>query len=231
MYVMRCLQRVFRQLMTWIKSVLSIYLTNTPATLERILVDEVRDNKNSQPDAASLGNRLNDIADQIDHLDNKVFNGVLLIGGLVALINPLAGAAIAVKAMIPSMGLFLAKYGLRYAGDSANDRDVQKQIKSAEKDVLQKFKEANTESLVNPLLTQFDRALETDEEAYDPLLEFDSMKDAFAERDRARLLSLSYEALTNTYADILNDSPHARQPAWSRGYSIPKMIKEIIGSK
>ncbi len=46
-------------------------------------------------DRKILADRTREVADYIDALDEKVFGGVLLIGGLVAIFNPLAGAAIA----------------------------------------------------------------------------------------------------------------------------------------
>ena len=43
------------------------------------------------------GNLIN----EIDKVEGKVFSGVLLLGAAIALANPLAGAAIAMKAVHP----------------------------------------------------------------------------------------------------------------------------------
>ena len=176
-----------------------------------------------------MGNRLNDIADQIDRLDGKVFNGVLLIGGLVALINPLAGAAVAMKALIPSIGMLLSKYGLKYAGDTANAMEVSQRIRSAEKEVLQQFRGTGTDSMVNPLLSQLDRALETDECEYDPIMEFDASALNFGQRDRDRLFKLTCEAIFNTYEDAIDDDC-----SWQERHLGPedirflKMIRQLV---
>ena len=95
---------------------------------------------------------LNSLIDEIDKIDGKVFNGVLLLGGLVALANPLAGAAVALKAAVPSIGLIVSKYGLKVVSETATNMDVAQQIKRAEKDVKAQFKSAKTVSVINPLL-------------------------------------------------------------------------------
>jgi hypothetical protein len=175
-------------------------------SVEHILLSEAREAVKSDPAPGNtIGNRLNDIADQIDRLDNKLFHGVLLIGGLVALVNPLAGAAVAMKALLPSIGLLLSKYGLKYAGDTASAIQLAQRIKNAESEVSQQFREAGTNTIVNPLLQQFERALATSQEQYDPLLAFDSDQLDFGQRDRNRLFHLTCVAITNTYADLLAD--------------------------
>ena len=176
-------------------------------TIEHLLAVDARDaalaNSPKPGASASLGNRLSNLADQIDHLDNKLFNGVLLIGGLVALVNPVAGAAIAFKAMLPSVGLMLSKFGLKYVGETLTSRELAAKVKNAEREVLQQFQGAGTESIVNPLLAQFDKALDTDESEYDPLLDFDSQTMDFGSKDRQRFFELTCQALANTYQQVL----------------------------
>jgi len=175
--------------------------------VEQLLKQQARDSLETAPaDEKAVGSRLIGLADQVDRLDDKVFNGVLLIGGLVALINPLVGAGIAAKALLPSLGILLSKFGLKYAGESLNSWTLEKKIRSAEKDVLQQFRGADTESLINPLLVQLDRALETSEMQFDPLLDVDFEQADYGQRDQRRMIQLSCRAITNVYQDILADS-------------------------
>lgn len=207
LYVMRCLPNGVPPINDLPKRRL-FHLPNAHAmpTLEHILLADAREAVESEsPSGDSLGVRLNQIADQIDRLDGKVFNGVLLIGGLVALINPLAGAAVAMKALIPSVGLLLSKYGLQYVGDAANARAMVQRIRTAEKDVLQQFRDSRADSIVNPVLSQLDRALETSEYQYEPILDFNSNDLAFGNQDRGRLLKLTCQAIVNTYDDVVGN--------------------------
>lgn len=175
--------------------------------VEELLKQEVRETLETTPaDEKAVGSRLISLADQIDKLDDKVFNGVLLIGALVALINPVAGAGIAVKALLPSIGMLLSKFGLKYVGDSFNSWSLEKKIRTAEKDVLKQFRGANTESIANPLLQQLDKALETDAWQFDPMLDVDFEEAEFGQRDRQRMIQLSCRAISNVYEDILADS-------------------------
>ena len=192
-------------------------------TVEHILLSDARTSAQTIPiPADSVGTRLNHIADQIDRLDGKVFNGVLLIGGLVALINPLAGAAVAVKALIPSIGLLLSKYGLQYASDAANSRELSSRIRAAEKEVLRQFRDSGTESMVNPILRQLDRALETTEGEYEPILDFDTNTIDFGERDRERLLRLTCQAISNVYDDVVHN-----RSCWEQAQLGPEDIRYL----
>jgi hypothetical protein len=175
---------------------------------------------------------MNDLADQIDRLDGKVFNGVLLIGGLVALINPLAGAAVAAKALIPSVGLLLSKYGLKYAGDTANGREMTSRLKRAEREVLSQFRGSKTESVVNPLLSQLDRALSTSEFEYDPVLEFSRDQMQFGDKDRDRFFSLTCQAIAKTYQDVIDDQTACKTAQLGpEDIRFLKMLRDIAGNK
>lgn len=175
-------------------------------TLELMMLEAARDQAaNVDVPQNSIATRLSDLADNIDRLDHRVFQGSLLIGGLVALINPVAGAALAAKSLIPSVSLILSKHGLKYAGDLANSIDVARRVKVAEKDVLRQFRGAGTEMIVNPLLCQLDRALATTEFEYDPMLDFADGRWAQRERDRVRLQTLTCQAICNTYDEVLRD--------------------------
>jgi hypothetical protein len=224
LYVMRCLPEGVPPINDLPKRRL-FHLPNKNAlpTLEHILVSDAKKAAERESTTAnSFGARLHEIADQIDRLDGKVFQGVLLIGGLVALINPIAGAAVAAKALVPSIGLLLSKYGLQYVGDTANARELGNRIRAAEKGVLQQFQDSGTDSIVNPLLCQLDRALETTDEVYDPILEFQVEELHFGERDKNRMLRLTCRAISNAYQERLSDPS-----AWERARLGPEDIRYL----
>jgi len=121
--------------------------------LEHIVIKDARERAST--DAVStnfVSTNLDSLVNEIDKVDSKVFGGVLLLGGLVALANPLAGAAVAMKAAVPSIGLMVSKYGLKTVSQTATNMDIAKQIKRAEKEVKTQFKSAKTVSVINPLL-------------------------------------------------------------------------------
>ena len=123
--------------------------------LEHIMRRDARERTEAEsvPDNA-FSNNLNALIDEIDGVDQKVFGGLLAIGGLVALANPLAGAALAANAMIPSVGLIAARYGMKAASRTATNLELSREIRRAEKEVTAQFRSSETVSLVNPLLAQ-----------------------------------------------------------------------------
>lgn len=102
---------------------------------------------------SSFGDGLIGLANDIDRIEDTVTKGALLIGGLVALVNPVVGAGIAVKALLPGIGTTLGKYGLRNVGDKLNQMSVNRQIKNAETEILEQFRDSSTIKYVNPILT------------------------------------------------------------------------------
>lgn len=189
--------------------------------VEKLLQDGVDQKyKEASPPGTRIGNSLVDLADKIDRLDNRLFGGILLIGALVAFVNPVAGAAVAAKALVPSVGLLLSKAGLKSAGEKLNAARLQKEIQSAREQVLKEFRGANTESFPNPVLEELDRALHTTEFQHDPLFEFEFGEVSFGKRDTERLLELTCRAIANVYGDIV-----ANRKQWKKACLGPEDIR------
>ncbi len=115
------------------------------------------------------GDRLNTLADEIDRRSQTVTGGVLLIGGLVALSNPLLGVGIATKALLPSVGAMLSGEGLRSAADRLKKWRQQREQERQEKTEAARAKEFQEDiksipvfSITNPLLQTLEKALGTD---------------------------------------------------------------------
>ena len=171
-----------------------------------------------------IDKRLGNLANEIDHLEGKLFGGAIMIGGLVALANPVAGAALAAKALAPSIGLLLSKHGLRMASEGASGLDVSRRVRQAEKQVKKDFEHSGTRGLINPVLAQLDEALDTRESEYDALLQFDpeeirsALEGSGSGRDpqrtslpSERLLELTCQAVADVYAPILGSRSKRKQ--------------------
>jgi hypothetical protein len=108
-------------------------------------------------------NTLEKLANDIDALDSKLTYGMLLVGGLAAIANPVVGIGIAAKALLPSATGLLTKYGLRPVGEKFSQSQFNKEIKGAELSVSKEFSESNTIKVVNPILQELEIALRTTE--------------------------------------------------------------------
>ena len=157
LYVMRCLPPNVPPVNDLPKQRL-LHLPNAHGLpfLKELMLEHARNEaREEKRDPTYFQNNLGGLIDEIDKVDGQVFNGVLMIGGLVALINPLAGAAVAMKAMLPSVGLILSKHGLKFADEAMTNMEVSSRIRKAEKQVQKQFKDARTIQLTNPLLAQY----------------------------------------------------------------------------
>lgn len=204
------------------------------AIVESLLLAESRRevvDSAAQRDNAGLAGRLKELADRIDTLDSQVFHGVLAIGGLVAFVNPVAGAGIAAKALLPSAAMLLSKFGLRSASEALEQRRVQRDVREAERAVLKQFHGAETTRVVSPMLAALDRALETNEHQFDPLLDFDAEldgiePDAAGRRQRARL---TCRAIVNVYSDVLNSpAEHGHAQLGPEDLRWLRMLQEML---
>lgn len=103
--------------------------------------------------------RLNDLADFLDEAERTVSGGSLLVGGLLAIVNPVAGAAIAVNALMPSIGLSLGRTGVKSAAKALSGLKERRAEKDVESKVLSQFKDSLTIVDVNPILSQLEKML------------------------------------------------------------------------
>jgi hypothetical protein len=172
----------------------------------------------------TLAGRLKTIADEIDKQSNKVTGGLLVIGGIAAVANPLVGAGIAAKALWPSLGAIASREGLRHVADRLKAREKAKADQEAERDeearelaAQEQAREAYKEggevlAQVNPLLQGLEAALDRPESEHDPLLDFDFEAFRFEGWDDWEMLKLTAHVVTEVYREILAD-PKAHEAA------------------
>lgn len=160
-----------------------------------------------QPSPDSHDNTLINLADNIDELDNKLTNGMLLLGGLVFFVNPIAGVGIAAKALLPGIPSLLSKYGIRPLGEKLSAAQMKHSVEKAHDQIKQEFSDGHTLQLINPILAELKANLQPRRSSYDPLLDFDLNNVDFGVDDNSRYLELSCKAISHVY------KPHLATPA------------------
>lgn len=148
---------------------------------------------------------LESLANQIDSLDKKLTYGMLLVGGIAAIANPLLGAGIAAKALIPSVGGLLNKYGLRPTGEKLSQYQLEKSIKEAEAHIAKEFEGADTVQVINPILQELEFALRTTESQHDPLTDPNLADGSISELNGDRWRELTEKAICHVYKDVYED--------------------------
>jgi len=145
------------------------------------------------------------LADDIDALDTKLTYGMLLIGGLTAIFNPLVGAGIAAKALLPGVGGLINKYGLRPFGQKMSRQQMEKEARNAAEMVIKQFSEANTHKVINPILQELELALRTTEAEHDPMLTPLFEQGSIPDLENERWRELTEKAIFHVYKDIYAD--------------------------
>lgn len=151
-----------------------IHLANleSEAMLRKLLVDQsalLAKNDSSKTTNSGMGQSLVGIADQLDQIDSQLFYGALALGTVIAVINPIAGAIVAAKALGPSVIATLAKYGLRAAGSSLEATAIEGKVRAAQNDVIKQFSGSEVVRVVNPILRKLAIAIRTEDSEFDPV--------------------------------------------------------------
>jgi hypothetical protein len=182
------------------------------AMLRTLLVRQAQMEELSKPlSSKTWGDHASEMADAIDNLDQKAFGGVLLIGGLVAIFNPIAGAAIAAKALVPSLGMWASTYGLRAVGEKLNQADLERRAKQAETDVLNQFRGSSTIQQVNRVLAILEIAIRTTEDEYDPMVELHNVLTSEMTESERQAISLASAAVLSVYETTVQSTRSAKQ--------------------
>ncbi|KZN38077.1 hypothetical protein N474_01605 [Pseudoalteromonas luteoviolacea CPMOR-2] len=183
------------------RRVFHFFNEHTESLLEHILLEQAEILVTQ--DNAGKVSRLEQLANDIDALDTKLTYGMMLVGSLSALVNPVVGAAITAKAILPSVTGLLNKHGLRPLAEKRTQKELEDQVKEAQDKIQQEFSEAQTVKFMNPVLQRLDLALRTDESQYDPLLDSDVSQLADWEKEAWQCLTI--EALEHVYQEVIAD--------------------------
>ncbi|WP_299586624.1 hypothetical protein [uncultured Microbulbifer sp.] len=151
------------------------------------------------------------LADDIDNLDRKLTLGMLLVGGVAAVFNPLIGAGLVAKAVLPGVSGLVNKFGLRPAGEKLSELQSKKMLRQAEEDVARQFSEANTLKVTNPILQELELALRTTETQHDPLTDPNLADGSIPELDSERWRELTERAVYHVYKDVYLDKKLAKR--------------------
>ena len=169
------------------------------------------------------------LADDIDTLDKKLTYGMILIGGIAAVFNPLVGAGIAAKALLPGLGGLVNQYGLRPMGNKITKYQLEKTVKSAEDRVINQFSEANTLKVINPTLQELEFALRTTVAEHDPLTDPNLSSASIPELDHERWRELTHTAIYHVYQEVYADPTKHKQAGL--GPEDIRWLKTLFGGR
>ena len=88
---------------------------------DQLIQSMIQQRAGKQAGSSDLADSLELVAEKIDEETGKISGGLILIGGAVAFVNPLLGAGIIVKGLLPSIGSMASKAGAAYVGKKLRD--------------------------------------------------------------------------------------------------------------
>ena len=134
---------------------------------------------------SDLADRLEAFGKAVDSEAKNVSGGLLLIGGAVAFLNPLAGAAVALHALLPSLSSTALKNGIEFTGSKLRNAAQQKEAKRSAKAAKAEVKRCKPEIVENPILASI--SLTFSSPGFDPFLE--SSEEVLSRMEMERVLT------------------------------------------
>ncbi len=184
--------------------------------LERLILDDVLRKKESTSESDAdevkpIHERLSALGEEVDKQTNRVTGGLLIVGGVVALANPIIGAGIVTKALLPAVGAKLSGEGLKFSGEKLKQWQKDGEQKKREKEAETELKSVEIKIAVNPVLQTLEEALATDASEFEPMLEaYDFAAFSIDGWQGHQMLKLTARAVGSVYADVVEDkSSHA----------------------
>lgn len=171
------------------------------AVLEGLLSSRIARERLQAPGFdADLAKRLEAIGEEIDRQSFWVTGGLVLVGGAVAIANPLLGIGIAAKALLPELGSKLTKLGLGAAADSVRRLGTSWRERSARKEAAGEIRRLKPQVVVDPVLAFIDEQVALGAKADPTLCELERLPEWWRDRDQRLTMDVAGTVLTGTGA-------------------------------
>jgi len=156
----------------------------------------VRSKVGALSESSDLADSLDSLAERIDSETHKISGGFLLIGGVVALVNPLVGVGIAAKGLLPSIGTQFSKAGIGYLGDKLRKRNKNAVLSKTEKNASAEVKRLKPLVYTNSIIRSLDAIASNPDADFDPSFDSRNWSDNY---DPSYYYTVTQEAITEVY--------------------------------
>lgn len=164
--------------------------------LEEQLLGKLSAAQRQQPGwDADLAKRLETIGEEIDQQSFWVTGGLAVIGGAVAMANPLLGIGIAAKALLPGLVSKITKMGLHTVADSVRSLGDSWRDRSARNKAESEIKRLKPQIVVDPVLQFMDRQVAIGAPAEPDMSELEHLPDWWRDRDQRLTMSIVSDVL------------------------------------
>jgi hypothetical protein len=144
--------------------------------------------KGMEEDVAS---RLEAMGEEIDRQSHWVTGGLIVVGGAVAIANPLLGIGIAANALFPKIGGTFAKFGFGAAADAIKKAGASWRESGARRDAAGEVKRMKAELCVDPVLAFLNRIVAGGAQSDPHFVELDALPEWWRDRDQRMTLDVA----------------------------------------
>ncbi|MGB0774297.1 MAG: hypothetical protein ACPGUY_00535 [Akkermansiaceae bacterium] len=167
--------------------------------LIKTLTENLMDGTEGQSDVAD---GIEKLADQIDRETDKISGGLVLIGGAVAIVNPLLGVGIAAKALLPSIGAKASKAGAEFVGGKLRKWNMNSAKSKKASQAKKEVSKLKPELFENPIIRGLDAVFSNPSADYDPAMDQRNWPDSFTSQ---RHFTVAVEAIQEVYKNRANE--------------------------
>lgn len=162
-----------------------------------------------------LAKRLEIIGEEIDQQSSLVTGGLVVLGGVVAIANPLLGIGIAAKALLPGLSSKLTKFGLGAAADSMRSIGGSWRERSTRNEAKNEMRRLKPQVIVDPVLAFVDELVVLGAKADPTMSELERLPEWWRQRDQRLTMTVLSDVLQEANA----------WPAWMT--SVRKRVAEL----
>lgn len=168
-----------------------------------------------------LAVRLETLGEEIDRQSHWVTGGLILIGGVVSVANPVLGIGIAAHALLPELGAKLAKFGFGAAADTLKRVSNSWRTSSARKEASCEVKRMKPELVIDPVLVFLSRIMAGGPKDDPYLAELDSLPQWWLDRDQRMTMEVASRIWqAGPWNDWADDVRRRLAVLGSQGYAI-----------
>jgi hypothetical protein len=190
---------------------------------QKLVADLVRGRLDPEAGRSDMADTLERVADRLDKETNRISGGLVLIGGAVALMNPLLGVGIAAKALLPSLGSKASKAGVEYVGKKMREWNASSAEERLRKGATREVGALKPTLYANPVLRCLEAVVTNPRPEFDPFLDRSTWVEAFP---HFHYYQVTREAIREVYRDVL-PTLDAKQYPESRLHWIRTCMEEL----
>lgn len=165
---------------------------------QELVANMVAKRTNDKTGSSDLADSLEKLADQIDNQTDKITGGLLLIGGAVAIVNPIMGIGIAVKGLLPSVSTKASKAGAEYIGNKLRNWNKSSALSKLNKDASQEIKQLKPKIYTNEVIRCLEAIASNPTEDFDPFTDKRTWPDQF---QPSHYYPITLEAIQEIYSN------------------------------